>query len=276
MASLRVISVTGGKGGVGKTHLVANLGVLAVQRRLRTVIIDADVGLASAHVLFGLTPTLHVGDVLDGAELDEALMSTPQGVALLPAASGERSLTYLSDEQRQLMRAVWEQLAERFDVVLIDCPPGIGRDALFSASAADRVLLLATPEPTSLLDAATLAHALHHHTAIRTIDVVINGARSDRQGQLAFGKLQACSALAPTPKLSYLGSLPDDHNIRRAAALSQPLVTLASASPAARAMERLATSLLDGNTPEHLLANSGGSLLGFERRLREADARRVG
>lgn len=272
MAALRVISVTGGKGGVGKSHLVANLGVLAVQRGLRAVIIDADVGLASVHVLFGLTANLHIGDVLDGVVLDEALLHTPEGLALLPAASGERSLTHLVEGQRFALRAVWEQLAERFDVVLIDCPPGLSRDALFSAAAAERVVLVATPEPTSLLDAATLAHALHQQTAIRSLDVVINGTRSERQGQLAYGKLQACSSVAPTPKLSYLGSLPDDHNVRRAAALSRPLVTLAAASPAARAIERLAALLLDG---ERTLENAGGSLLGIERRLREADARRA-
>ncbi len=272
MAALRVISVTGGKGGVGKSHLVANLGVLAARRGLRTVIIDADVGLASVHVLFGLTANLHVGDVLDGVALDEALLVTPEGLALLPAASGERSLTHLVEGQRFQLRAVWEQLAERFDVVLIDCPPGLSRDALFSAAAADRVVLVATPEPTSLLDAATLAHALHHQTAIRSLDIVINGTRSERQGQLAYGKLQACSSLAPTPRLAYLGSLPDDHNVRRAAALSRPLVTLASASPASRAIERLAASLLDGEVPG--VDNSGGSLLGLERRLRESEARR--
>ena len=274
MTALRVISVTGGKGGVGKSHLVANLGVLASRRGLRTVIIDADVGLASVHVLFGLTANLHVGDVLDGAALDEALLFTPEGLALLPAASGERSLTHLVEGQRRQLRAVWEELAERFDVVLIDCPPGLSRDALFSAAAAERVVLVATPEPTSLLDAATLAHALHQQTAIRSLDIVVNGTRSERQGQLAFGKLQACSSLAPTPKLSYLGSLPDDHNVRRAAALSRPLVLLAAASPASRAIERLATSLFDSE--ERSLDNSGGSLLGLERRLREADARRSG
>lgn len=273
MAALRVISVTGGKGGVGKSHLVANLGVLGARRGLRTVIVDADVGLASVHVLFGVTPPLHVGDVLDGATLDEALLETPQGCSLLPASSGERTLTYLAESQQLLLRQVWDELAERFDVVLLDCPPGLGRDALLSASAATRVVLVATPEPTSLVDAAVIAGALHELTPVRAVDVVVNGTRSERQGQLAFGRLQAQVASSPSPSLRYLGSLPDDHNVRRAAALSRPLVTLAPASPAARALEKLADDLLDEGTAP--AANAAASI-GFERRLREAAPTRRG
>lgn len=270
VASLRVISVTGGKGGVGKTHLVANLAVLAARRGLRTVVIDADTGLASVHVLFGLSANLHVGDVLEGADLDEALLQTPHGPSVLPAASGERSLTFLAESQQLSLRGVWDELAERFDVVLIDCPPGMGRDALFAAASAERIVLVATPEPTSLSDAAALAQALQEHTGARIVDVVVNGTRSERQGQLAFGRLQACSTSAATPKLVYLGSLPDDHNVRRAAALSRPLVTLAPASPAARAIDRLACELFD--TEPRPLENLGGSTIGLERRLREAEA----
>lgn len=266
MARLRVISVTGGKGGVGKTHLVANLGVLAAKRGLKTVIVDADAGLASAHVLFGLEPSLHVGDVLEGAALDEVLLATPHGVSVLPGGSGERSLTHLAQSQQLQLRGVWESLAERFDVVLLDCPPGLGRDALDAAGAAGRVLLVATPEPTSLVDASVIAHALYEHSGVRAADVVVNGTRSERQGQLAFGKLQA-SLGALSPSLRYLGSLPDDHNVRRAAALSRPLVTLAPSSPAARALDRWAGAVLDADAPQ-----VAGPTIGLERRLREASA----
>lgn len=268
MATLRVISVTGGKGGVGKSHLVANLGVLAAKRGLRSIIVDADVGLASVHVLFGLEPALHVGDVLDGAALDEALLKTPHGVALLPASSGERSLTFLAESQQVLLRQLWDEVAERFDVVLIDCPPGLHRDALHAAASAERVVLVATPEPTSLVDAATLAHTLHAETAVRAVDVVVNGTRSEKQGQLAFGRLQGLATGAPAPRLGYLGSLPDDHNVRRAAALSRPLVTLAPSSPAARAVDRIAAELFD--TEPRALEHGGGAVIGLERRLRES------
>jgi flagellar biosynthesis protein FlhG len=270
VAALRVISVTGGKGGVGKSHLVANLGVVAARRGLRSVVIDADAGLASVHVLFGLEAPLHVGDVLDGATLDEALLRTTHGLSILPAASGERSLTFLAQSQQLLLRELWDALAERFDVILIDCPPGLHRDALLAAASAERVLLVATPEPTSLVDAATLAQTLHAETAVRTVDVVVNGTRSEKQGQLAFGRLQGLAATAPSPRLAHLGSLPDDHNVRRAAALSRPLVTLAPSSPAARAVERLAVELFDAEPRP--LEHVGGAVIGVERRLREAGA----
>lgn len=256
--------MTGGKGGVGKTHLVANLGVVAARRGLKTAVIDADAALAGLHVLFGLTPELHFGDVLDGATLDEALLETPQGVSLLPASSGERSLTRLADSQRLLQRAVWDELAERFDLVLIDCPPGMGRDSLEAAAAADQVVLITTPEPTALVDAGTIALTLAEEVGVRNIDVVINGIRSDRQAALAFAKLHGCETPGG-PRLSLLGALPDDHNVRRAAVLSRPLVTVAPSSPAARAIDRLADALLTTRRD----AVPGGGVIGFERRLRE-------
>lgn len=264
---MRVISVTGGKGGVGKSHLVANLGVLAVQRGLRTVVLDADVGLASVHVLFGLEPTLHVGDVLEGAALDEVLMTSSHGVSILPATSGEQSLTFLAESQQLVMRQVWDELAGRFDVVLIDCPPGLHRDGLVSASAAERVVLVATPEPTSLVDAAVIAQALHTENGVRCLDVVVNGTRSEKQGQLAFGKLQGLAAAGAAPRLDYLGSLPDDHNVRRAAALARPLAVVAPTSPAARALERVAATLFDA--PRRPLQELGRAVIGFEQRLRD-------
>ncbi len=270
VATLRVISVTGGKGGVGKSHLVANLGVLAAKRGLRCVVIDADAGLASVHVLFGLEPSSHVGHVLGGASLDEALLQTPQGLAILPAASGERALTFLGEREQVLMRDVWDALAEQFDVILIDCPPGLHRDALVAAASAERVVLVAMPEPTSLADAATLAQTLHAELAVRAVDVVVNGTRSEKQGQLAFGRLQGLASALPAPRLSYLGSLPDDQNVRRATALAQPLVTLTPSSPAARAVERIAVELFDKEPRpfEHV----GGPVIGMERRLRETAA----
>lgn len=264
MAELRVISVTGGKGGVGKTHVVANLAVLAARRGLRTVILDADAGLASVHLLFGLSANVHLGDVLDGAALDEALLATNHGVAVLPGASGERTLTYLAESHQLRLRSVWDELADRFDVVLVDCPPGLGRDALWAAGAAARVVLVATSEPTSLVDAAVVAQALADQAGVRSADVLVNATRTERQGQLAFGKLQA-SLSATAPALKYLGSLPDDHNVRRAAALSRPLVSLAPSSPAARALDRVATALF-----EQEVGPADVGHIGLERRLREA------
>lgn len=251
--------------------MVANLSVLTAGRGLKTLVVDADLGLAGIHVLFGLTPSLHIGDVLDGAPVDEALLSTREGVTILPAATGDTSLTHLAMTHRLLVRQLWDDLAERFDVIFLDCPPGLHRDGVWFAAAAQRVVLVATAEPTSVVDAAAVACTLKAQTAVRSADVIVNCVRSERQAQLAFGRLQNLCDASDSIRLNFAGSVPDDHNMRRAGGLSRPLVSLAPRSPAARALASLELNLLGPGFPSH--ENVGGDVVGFGRRLREGQTK---
>ncbi len=245
MRSLRVISVTSGKGGVGKTHLAANVATLCAKAGARVLAVDADAGLANLDVLLGVTPTGHVGQLLDGAELDGVLARSSAGVTVLPGAPGERRLVHLSAADRQTLVAVWNELATRFEVVVVDAGPGVGDDTLFFSATGQRVLVLVTEEPTSLADAVVLISALCRRAGVREVDVVVNGVRTNRSAQAVFSKLQAVMAAEPI-KLTFLGHVPDDQNVRRAAMLRRPLVEVAPTSPASRAFERIATQVLEG------------------------------
>lgn len=243
MGALRVMSVTSGKGGVGKTHLTANVATLCARQGLRALALDADGGMANLDVVLGLSPAKHIGHLLDGAALDQVLLHAPSGAWLLPGCPGERRLVHLEAADQRALVSAWDELAERFDVVLIDAGPGVGDDTLFFSAAGQQVILVVTEEPTSIADAIVLIGALAGRTAARQVEVVVNEVRTARSGQAVFARLQAAVATLPIA-VRYLGHVPDDQNVRRAAMLRRPLVDLAPTSPASRAFERLTASLL--------------------------------
>ncbi len=244
---LRVISVTSGKGGVGKTHLAANVATICARAGLKVLAIDADTGLANLDLILGLYPSRHVGHLLDGATLDEVVLQTASGVSVLPGAPGERRLVHLDAADQRALVSAWDELASRYDVVVLDSGPGVGDDTLFFTATGQHVVLVVTEEPTSLADAAGLLAALRARTAIRQVDVVVNGVRTGKSAQAVFARLQTAS-LSQSISLRFLGHVPEDQNVRRAAMLRKPLVELAPTSPASRAFERL-TELLLGSRP---------------------------
>lgn len=245
MAPVRVISVTSGKGGVGKSHLAANVATLCAQGGRRVLVFDADASLSNIDVLLGVTPQKNLGHLFDGASLDEVLCEVRPGLWLLAGSPGERRLARLDDAGRHRLTALWAELMPRFDVVLVDVGPGVGADVLFFASSGQTAVVVVTDEPTSIADAASLLLALREKTAVRVVDIVVNGVRTLKSAQTVFGKLLQASEKAGL-RLRLVANVPDDQNLRRAAMAGRPLVELAPTSPASRAFERLTEALLDG------------------------------
>ena len=261
MAPVRVISVTSGKGGVGKSHLAVNVATLCARNGQRVLVFDADGGLSNVDVLLGVRPEQHVGDLLAGAELDSVLHEVNPRLWLLAGAPGERRLAHLDHRARIALAAAWDEIAARFDVVVVDVGAGVGDDVLFFTSAGQTALLVITDEPTSLGDAVVLLHALRRKTSVREVDVVVNCVRTERSAQVVFSKLQQ-SAEGCALRLRFTSNIPDDQNVRRAAMAGRPLVDLAPTSPASRAFERLTEALFAGPRPRA----SGGAWLS-ERQL---------
>ncbi len=264
MPQLRVISVTSGKGGVGKSHLAANVATLAAREGQRVLIIDADMGLSSLDTLLGVKPTKHLGDVLSGAAIDEVLFQVSRNLWLLPAANGQQNLTHLTAEQQQTIVCLWDALSTRFDLIVIDSAPGISRDVLFFASSAQQVLLVVSGEPTSLTDAYVMAKALRERTDLRRIDVIVSNARTEPHAHAIFARLEGVVSPRISVALRFCGYIPEDQNVRRATALRRPLVDIAPHSPASRAYERLTQALLSTEVLAH-----GGVSIGVERTLTE-------
>jgi flagellar biosynthesis protein FlhG len=268
-APLRVIAVTSGKGGVGKTHVAANLAVLAARAGRRVLLVDADLGLANADIVLGIVPTRHLGHLLDGScSAEEVLTEGPHGVRVLSASSGIQELTALTDEQKLRLVSAFEPLDDRFDLVLVDCGAGIGDNVLFFAGTSQEALLVVTPEPTSLSDAYATVKVLSQQAGVSHFQVVANQA-ADFQGRDVFRRLTQVTERFLSARLSYLGSVPRDENLQRALQVQQPLVDLYPRSPAARALGTLTDSLLASQPPSTL---PGGVKLFWQQLLREREA----
>ena len=243
MARVRVVSVTSGKGGVGKSHLAVNIATLCARQGQQVLVFDADGGLSNLDVLLGVRPARHVGDLLDGASLDSVLHEVSPGLWLLAGVPGERRLAHLDDDARRVLTTAWDEVTGRFDVVVVDVGAGVGDDVLFFTSAGQTALLVITDEPTSLSDAVVLLHALRERTSVREVDVVVNCVRTTRSAEVVFARLQQ-AAEGCALRLRFTAHVPDDQNVRRAAMAGRPLVDLAPTSPASRAFERLTQVLL--------------------------------
>ena len=258
---LRVIAVTSGKGGVGKTNITVNLGIQFANQGRKVLIIDGDVGLANVDILLDETPAYTLQDVLSGEQrIEDVLVHSPLGVSLLPGTSGITQMAHLSqDDRRHLLDALGE--LDDYDTVLIDTPAGIGSNARFFAGAAQEVFVIATPEPTSFNDAYSMIKVLSRR-GIDRIGLVLNQTREDEAFDI-FEKLSVVTARFLSVVLELIGSVPPDPHVPESVKIQQPVTVAYPAAPAAQAIKVLADDILMRTPPP----NPSGRLQFFWRRL---------
>ena len=267
---LRVIGVTSGKGGVGKTNVAANLAVIAARQGQRVLLIDGDMGLANVEILYGLRPKHHLGHLLAGdISPREVLATGPGGVKVLPAGNGLQALTRLDDGQRLRLVSALEELEDDFDVVLLDSGAGIGDNVLFFIGAAQEAMLVVSPEPTSLTDAYATIKVLCQDAGVRYFDVVVNQASHEQQARDIFEKLSAVAGRFLDARVRWLGWVPRDENVHRAVMAQRPLVELFPQSPATRALNSVADTLFNEPPPAQL---AGGLKFLWSRLMRDSRA----
>ena len=259
---LRVIAITSGKGGVGKTNLTVNLGIQFASQGRKVLIIDGDIGLANVDILLDETPTHTLQDVLSGEHsVQDVLVRSKLGVACLPGTSGVSELSQLSQEERRRLLDAMGDLDD-FDTVLIDTPAGIGSNAQFFAGAAQEVFVVATPEPTALADAYAMIKVLSRRQGIDRIGLLLNQTRPEE----AFGIFERLSNLTArflSVVLELVGSVPPDPHIPESVKLQQPILVAYPTAPAAQAIKSLADDILMRTPP----TNPSGRLQFFWRRL---------
>jgi flagellar biosynthesis protein FlhG len=187
----RITAVTSGKGGVGKTFLAANLGAALARLGQRVLVLDADLGLANLDVILNLAAEASLHEVFTGrALLDEAIWPAPGGFSVLLAGSGLVEYSRLTPELRERLLDVIAQVRQRFDHVILDTGAGISDVVLFTVSLADEVLLIATPEPTSLADAYATVKVLAATQARRPMRLLVNQAQRPGDGRGVRNQLQ--------------------------------------------------------------------------------------
>jgi len=254
-ARARILAVTSGKGGVGKTFVSANLAAALAQRGERVLVLDADLGLANLDVVLNLFPKITLHDVFTGkAELEQAILPAPGGFSVLLAGSGLVEYSRLTPEVSEKLRDVIEQVAPRFDRILLDTGAGISDVVLYAVSLADEVLVVATPEPTSLTDAYATIKVLATQQQRSGVRLLVNQVTRQGEGRVIRGQLQQVVDRYVSPqmhdpsapfKLELLGEVPIDTAVREAVQKRRLLLELQPGSPAAQgisaAAERLAS-----------------------------------
>ncbi len=262
----RTIAVTSGKGGVGKTHIVANLGMALARQGLKTLLIDADLGLANLDLILGVQPRFTLHDVLElPQDLEQVLLEGPEGVKVLPAASGMPELPELNEDQRLFLLDELDHYGAPLDVVLIDTGAGISKNVMFFNLAARERIVVANNQPTSLTDAYALIKLLVHRYGERHFRLLVNDVPSAREASAVYLTLVQVAErfLGYHLNLEYLGFIPHDPNLGRAARKQQPVLTLFPRSRASTAFQEVARRLWESRPPEGL----EGSLKFFWRRL---------
>jgi len=245
-SGVRVISVTSGKGGVGKTNVVANLALALTQSDKKVLILDADLGLGNMDVLLGLNHHFNIQHVLTGEKrLEEIIMEAPGGFQVLPAASGIQELTELDQSQRLFLLDELDILQDRFDVLLIDTGAGISANVMYFNFAAMEKVVVVTNEPTSLTDAYALIKVLTTKYQQKTFKILINQARNAAEADRIFRQLsQVVDKFLGSPSIDYLGWIPYDEHIPQAVRQQQAVLAVYPDAAASKSFVRVTKSLL--------------------------------
>ena len=249
----RIMAVTSGKGGVGKTFLSANLAAALARRGKRVLVLDADLGLANLDVVLNLFPKVTLHDVFTGKNtLEEAILHAPGGFSVLLAGSGLVEYSRLTPEIREQLLQIIDTVAPRFDHIVLDTGAGISDVVLYAVSLADEVLVVATPEPTSMTDAYALIKVLATQQKRREIRLMVNQVGRVGEGRVIRGQLQLVvdrfvKPLLPpgmlAPRLDLVGEVPLDPAVREAVKRRQLLLELMPGCGAAQGVEAIAARL---------------------------------
>jgi flagellar biosynthesis protein FlhG len=251
-ARARITAVTSGKGGVGKTFISVNLAAALARQGRRVLVLDADLGLANLDVMLDLVPKITLHDVFTGkSSLEDAILPAPGGFSALLAGSGMVEYSRMTPEVRDQLLQVIDTVAPRYDHVILDTGAGISDVVLYAVSLADEVLVVVTPEPTSMTDAYATIKVLASTQARTLVKLVVNQTRRHGEGRTVCQQLQQVidrfvnPGLATAVRLELMGQVPLDIAVRDSVLRRQLLLESLPGSPAALAVAAVGTRLLD-------------------------------
>jgi flagellar biosynthesis protein FlhG len=245
--SSRVISVTSGKGGVGKTNFTINLAIQLSKQSQRVSIIDADFGLANIEVLFGILPRFSFADVLSGKKtMEEVITDGPFNIKFVSGGSGLTELANLTDQQLNRAMGSLELLDSFSDIILIDTGAGISKSVIDFIKASDETIIITTPEPTSLTDAYSLIKAVHEDKTRKfNFKLVVNKSETTKEGMEIYEKLNRASERFLGVKLQNLGCIPYDGQLIKAVKRQEPVSMCYPNSDCVRSITEISSRLLN-------------------------------
>lgn len=246
----RVIAVTSGKGGVGKSNTAINLAIQFRKMDQRVIILDADFGLANIEVMFGTVPKHNLSDLIyQGKNIKEIITWGPMEVGFISGGSGIAGLSNLSRDYLNCIIRNLSELDTIADVIIVDTGAGISDAVLEFLVSSGEVLLVTTPEPTSITDSYSLLKALNRHPRyskeLTEVKVIANKVADEEEGKVLFDKLDVVVSRYLKLPLTYLGAVPQDERLSKAVMQQRPVSIEHPQSKSSLAYEELAAKLMD-------------------------------
>lgn len=251
LQQIKVIAVSGGKGGVGKTNVSLNTAIALGQLGKKVLVLDADLGLANVDVMLGLRVQRNLSHVLSGeCELDEIIIEGPAGINIIPASSGSQSMVDLTPAEHAGLIRAFSDMKTKFDVLIVDTAAGISDMVLSFCRAAQDVLLVVCDEPTSITDCYALMKLLSRDHGVFKFKVVANMVRTPGEGKQLIAKLTTVTDRFLNVALELVAVIPYDENIRKSVRKQKAIVEAFPTSPASRAIKNLATRVCNWPMPK--------------------------
>lgn len=240
----RIITVTSGKGGVGKSNFVVNTAISLQKRGKKVLIFDADMGMGNDDVLMGFLPRYNVFDVIVGNKsIDEVIIEGPHGVKLLPGGTGVARIEEVEEKKREAFIEKLSSLSN-LDYIIMDTGAGINRTVLAFIACCEELIVITTPEPTSLTDAYSLIKAVSHFNLKNSAKVVVNRIIDAREGESTFSKFNSAAKKFLNIDLQYLGSISDDKKLVQAVRKQEPFVISYPSSSVAKDVNNIADRII--------------------------------
>lgn len=237
---MRVIAVTGGKGGIGKTTVSVNLAVAYAKAGRKVLIFDADLGLANVDILLGLRPKKTMNDFLEGhCDIQDVCITGPYGMKILPGASGIQSMVDLDSEKAARIIHGISSLTDHIDLMIIDLAAGISKQVLEFTHAAENIMVIVCNDPTSMLDSFAVIKILSQRYARKKFGILVNKVKDLKEAYQVYSRFQELVVRFLNVSLEYIGHVPADDYITFAARENAPIITAYPAAPASKAFHEL-------------------------------------
>ncbi len=261
----RVVSVTSGKGGVGKTNIVGNLAIALSRMGKRVLILDGDLGLANIDIIFGLYPEYTISHVLTGEkDLREVIVNGPENVSVIPASSGLADLVHLTQGEKLNLLSEFDGLDDDYDIFLIDTGAGISSNIVYFNAAARERIVVATPEPTSITDAYALMKVMFTRHGTHTFKLLVNMVNNEGEADLVFKSLSnALLRFLQDVSLEYMGCIHRDDHVPKSVRKQTPVIQLYPNSTASKGINQLAEKIL----AKGVAGSADGNIKFFFRKL---------
>jgi len=254
----RVIAVTSGKGGVGKSNTSVNLAIALAAQGRKVILMDADLGLANVEVLLGLSSLHNLEHVIEGEKtIAQILVKGPGGISVVPGSSGLAKIADLTHVGRQNLLGGLQELQAQSDFIVLDTMAGIGRNAVAFSLAADEVILITTPEHPAIVDAYAMLKTLYANRPDIVVRLVVNMVANPALAQAVYTKLSGVAQRYLGKNISYLGHLSRDAHVSQAVMQSKPFMIAYPHAPVSQCMNQLASRLLQQHTPQDTQKEGG-------------------